>query len=414
MNQIVKNKQYFKFCAYGFLKNLRFFDAFFILFLVEKGFSFTQIGILYALREIITNLFELPSGILADTFGRKRALAASFLAYISSFIVFYLFQDFWIFMIAFMLFGMGEAFRSGTHKGMIMDYLKMNKREKQSIDYYGHTRSWSQLGSALSALAAGVIVFYGGSYESIFIYSIVPYVINFLLILSYPKELNNSFKVSAQQKLPTLSSTAVMLFHMLKKPRILKIIHSAAVHTAYLRAVKDYIQIVMVNLSLILPIMIHLDTEKKNGILIGVFYFFIFLATSLASKFSFRIAEKCRRNIAYTTLLIGFFAGIISGGFFMKGIWLFSLLAFATIYIVENIRKPVLTGAVADLVPKQILTSVISAQSLLRTILTTLFAILFGVMADNYGIGISLISISGLLLLSSFLIQLFSIRLPKL
>ena len=57
---------------YGFLKNLRFFDAFFILFLLEKGISFTQIGLLYAIREVITNLFELPSGILADTFGRKK------------------------------------------------------------------------------------------------------------------------------------------------------------------------------------------------------------------------------------------------------------------------------------------------------------------------------------------------------
>ncbi|MDX2432086.1 MAG: MFS transporter, partial [Bacteroides sp.] len=72
---ILKDRQYFKFCMYGFLKNLRFFDAFFILFLVETGVSFTQIGLLYAVREVVTNLFELPSGILADTFGRKKALA---------------------------------------------------------------------------------------------------------------------------------------------------------------------------------------------------------------------------------------------------------------------------------------------------------------------------------------------------
>lgn len=139
--QILKNRQYFKFCMYGFLKNLRFFDAFFILFLLEKGISFTQIGLLYAVREVITNLFELPSGILADTFGRKKALAGSFILYISSFTLFYLFQNFWSFLIAFMLFGLAEAFRSGTHKGMIMDYLKLNNREDQAANYYGHTRS---------------------------------------------------------------------------------------------------------------------------------------------------------------------------------------------------------------------------------------------------------------------------------
>ncbi|MEN8202897.1 MAG: MFS transporter [Bacteroidota bacterium] len=405
MDELVKNRQYYKFCAYGFLKNLRFFDAFFILFLVEKGLTYTQIGILYAVREVITNLLELPSGILADTFGRKKTLVGSFLAYISSFIVFYLFQDFWLFLIAFMLFGIGEAFRSGTHKGMIMDYLKLNDWEKQSANYYGHTRSWSQMGSALSALAAGLIVFYGGSYQIIFLYSIVPYVLNLILILSYPTELNYSFKPSDQKKRPTIGSTARMLTVMLKQPHVLRIIHSSAVHTAYLRAVKDYIQIVMVNLSLVIPLMIHLETKKKSGIVIGVIYFFIFLATSLASRSSSKLAEKSRRNISYLTLLAGFVAGIISGITFMYDIWLISLLAFALIYVAENIRKPVLTGAVADKVPKEILTSVISAQSLLRTIQTTLFAIVFGIMADYYGIGISLMTVSGLFLLSTVLIQ---------
>ena len=144
MDILIKNRQYFKFCIYGFLKNLRFFDAFFILFLIEKGLSFTQIGILYAVREIFTSIFEIPSGIIADTFGRKNSLIGSFFIFIVSFYVFYISNDFWFFLIAFILYGIGDAFRSGAHKGMIMDYLKLNDWGEQKINYYGHTRSWSQ------------------------------------------------------------------------------------------------------------------------------------------------------------------------------------------------------------------------------------------------------------------------------
>ena len=79
-----KDTQYFKFCSYGFLKNLRFFDAFLLLFFLENGISYTQIGIIYATREIIINIFEIPSGIIADTYGRKNSLIAAFLAYIIS------------------------------------------------------------------------------------------------------------------------------------------------------------------------------------------------------------------------------------------------------------------------------------------------------------------------------------------
>ena len=132
---------------------------FFILYLVEKGLPYTQIGVLYAIREIVINILEVPSGFIADTYGRKNALITSFLAYIISFGTFYFSSDFGLFLIAFVLYGVGDAFRSGTHKAMIMDYLNLNQWANHKIDYYGHTRSWSQLGSALSSLAAGVIVF---------------------------------------------------------------------------------------------------------------------------------------------------------------------------------------------------------------------------------------------------------------
>ena len=406
MERIQKDNQYFKFCTYGFLKNLRFFDPFFILFLMEKGISFTQIGMLYAVREVITNLFELPSGILADTFGRKKALAGSFILYISSFALFYFFQNFWFFLIAFTLFGLAEAFRSGTHKGMIMDYLKINNMEGQAANYYGHTRSWSQKGSALSALIAGIIVLYRGTYDSVFLYSIPPYLLNFILILSYPTNLNRPFEPAMNNKRKRIGSAIRLLLGLLRKPAVLKIIYSSASHTAYLRAIKDYIQLLMFNLAIILPIMASLDLEKKSGILIGIMYFIIFLASSSASKFSSNLANRSRFNIIRLTLLGGFLLGALSGMAYSYEFWSISLLAFALIYVVENIRKPLLTGAIADQVPKEILTSVISAQSLLRTIITTLLALAFGLLADHFGVGISLLTISSLLLLSGLLIRI--------
>jgi len=161
---------------------------------------YTQIGLLYAIREIIVNIFEIPSGIIADTYGRKSSLVFSFLISIISFTFFYFSDNFWLFLIAFALYGIADAFRSGTHKGMIMSYLEKNNWQNQKINYYGHTRSWSQKGSAISSLIAGIIVFYTGSYENIFLYSIVPYMVNFFLILSYPKELNISTKQNLYKK----------------------------------------------------------------------------------------------------------------------------------------------------------------------------------------------------------------------
>ena len=413
MDALLKNRQYYKFCFYGFLKNLRFFDAFFILYLLEKGLPFTQIGILYAVREIIINLFEIPSGIIADTYGRKNSLIGSFILYILSFTIFYLSNEFWLFLTAFVLFGIGDAFRTGTHKGMIMDYLKLNNWDDQKILYYGHTRSWSQKGSALSALIAGIIVFYSGSYQHIFIYSIIPYLLNLLLVSSYPKGLNHSSNKTINKTRIGMLATVTVLFKIIRTPKVLKIVNTTALHSAYLKAIKDYIQPLLVNVALLLPFLMGVETKQKNGIVIGVIYFFIYLATSRASQLSSKAADRNKRNIALITLLIGFSLGAVSGLFYITELWVMSMLAFVGIYIVENIRKPILTGFVADIVPNENLTSVISAQSLLKTILTAIIALLIGIIADNYGIGISFIVVSILLIFSAFLITFYTSQKPS-
>ncbi len=405
MDNLIKNRQYYKFCCYGFLKNLRFFDAFFILFLLEKGLPFTQIGILYAVREIVINISEIPSGIIADTYGRKKALISSFLVYIISFSVFYLSEGFWLFLIAFVLYGIADAFRSGTHKGMIMNYLKLNHWEEQNINYYGHTRSWSQIGSAISSLVAGLIVFYSGTYQNIFLYSIIPYLVNLLLIASYPGELNGAIKQKHPKSSPGMRFTISAFLKTIRQPKVLEIINASAIHTAYLRAVKDYIQPLMVNVALLIPIMLHFEAEKKNGIIIGLIYFLIYLLTSRASQLSSKVVVRNKKSISLITLLFGFIFGIVCGVLYIYGFWIISLIAFVGIFIVENTRKPILTGFIADQVPNEILTSVISAQSFIRTVMTAILALIVGVVADNFGIGVSILAVSLFLTLVTIIIN---------
>jgi len=407
MDSSLKNIQYVKFCTYGFLKNLRFFDAFFILFLLERGLPFTQIGVLYAVREIAINISEIPSGIIADTYGRKNALMASFIGYIFSFAIFYLAESFWFFLIAFLVYGISDAFRTGTHKGMIMDYLKLNRWQDQKINYYGHTRSWSQKGSAISALIAGLIVFYSGSYQSIFLYSIIPYFINFFLVLTYPSGLNHSSTKEDNKGRTGLVSNFKSLLVVIQKPNVFKIINTSALHTAYLRAVKDYIQPLIVNVALLIPIMVNIEAERKNGIIIGVIYFFIYLLTSQASRFASRAVAFRKENISYLTLLLGFIFGLLCGVFYVIDLWFLALFAFIGIYIMENLRKPILTGFISDHVSNDLLTSVISAQSQWRTIITAMLALAFGITADYVGIGMAFIGVTVILISSTMIIDRF-------
>jgi len=363
--------------------------------------------VLYAIREVVINVLEVPSGFIADIYGRKSALLSSFAAYMVSFAVFYFSSGFALFSIAFVLYGFGDAFRSGTHKAMIMEYLKIKQWEGQKIYYYGHTRSWSQLGSALSSLVAGVIVFLNGKYQNVFLYSIVPYILNFVLILSYPKTLNHSAGTDKAPENYNVLATFKSFFVVIRHKSVLRIINTAAVHSAYLKAVKDYIQILMVSVVPLIPLFVAYENKERNGIVIGIIYFIIYLLTSRASVISGRFDSKGKSNIAFITLIIGFSFGALSGVLYLADISVFALVAFVGIYIVENLRKPILTGYISDRVPNKILASVLSAQSLLKTIVTAALAVVLGFLSDKFGIGIAFMTVSLLLITVTVLFSIF-------
>ena len=125
--QIKRDRLIMKFSLYGFLKNLRFFEPFLIIYLMSTNLTLLNIGVLYAIREVVNYIFEIPSGIFADHYGKKTELSICFLLYIVSFVFFFIGGSFWIFCIAMFFYGVGEAFRSGTHKAIIMEYFMEEK-----------------------------------------------------------------------------------------------------------------------------------------------------------------------------------------------------------------------------------------------------------------------------------------------
>jgi MFS family permease len=120
------------------------------------------------------------------------------------------------------------------------------------------------------------------------------------------------------------------------------------------------------------------------------------------------LAARNRKRITFITLILGLVFGILSGVLYIQGYLIFALLAFAGIFIIENMRKPVLTGFIADEVPNEILTSVISAQAFISTLMTAVIALVLGIVADHFGLGVSLLTVSLLLALLTIMIKVNS------
>jgi len=406
--RIVKDLQYYKFCGYGFFKNLRLFEPFLILFFLSSQITFLQIGFLYSVREITRNILEIPAGIVADAMGRRRTMIFSFVFYILSFLVFYFSGSYLPFLAAMMLYALGDAFRTGTHKAMIFDYLKIKGRQDQKAHYYGHTRSFSQLGSALSSLIGGFMVFYTGDYRQIFLYTSFPYVFNLLLISSYPKTLDGMrSKFSRREMMINFRKVFMGFVHSFTRLQSLRVDANLSVYTGFYKAVKDYLQPVLQSLALSLPLMLAFEEKQRIAVIVGAIYFLVYLLTSYSSRksgvFSARFQSlDVPMNL---TLVAGLLAGAVCGLLFSNDLLIASVVIFVLIFMVENLRKPIGVSCVAEITETDFLATVLSAESQLNSMVAAVLAPLIGFLADRFGPGTAILWISlFLLVISPFII----------
>ena len=401
VSHIIKDKQYFKFCLYGFLKNLRFFEPFLIIFFLQKDLTYLEIGTLYAIRELAINFFEIPSGIIADAFGRRLTLASTFLIYIISFLLFFIGEGYLLFAAAMLLYALGDATRSGINKAIIISYLVRTNQSDLRVDYYGHTRSWSQFGSALSSLLAGVLVFYNENLNLIFLFSIAPYIVDFFNVMSYPSYLDEHTRKQMNIN-ARIRETFGLFIKAMKSTRLLKTLVNAAIYGGYYKSIKDFIQPFLKSSIIVMPFLLMLSDHQKLSVLLGTTYFLMFMASAIASRNAEKIKNwlGTRSKLLNASLLLGALLGTLSG--IMMTYWVLPaliIMLFIILLLLENLRKPSAVAEITTIGQDEVHTSVLSVMSQLTSIFTAVIVIIIGFIADNYGIGLGITAASIIMLI---------------
>jgi len=394
--QIKKDRQIKKFCAYGFLKNLKFFEPYLVVYLLGFDLNLFEIGLLYSLREAIMYLFEIPSGIIADHYGKKKELMMCFLFYMISFVFFFIGGSFGFFAIAMFFFGLGEAFRSGTHKAMIYSYLEQKDWFSHKTFVYGRTRSFSLVGSSISALLSIIFVLSLPSLRGLFLIGVIPYLLDFVLIASYPANLDE--KKDTELSMGHVFLEGFKSLSVLGKDRKLRgVILSSSSFDAFFRTIKDYVQ----PLLLILFVgSIQDEATLQVKVTLGVLYGVMNLASAFASRNVYRLTEKSSPLDWMNRLFDGFglMAGLIALGIYIEQPILI-MLAFFTLFIMKDSRRPLFVATAGDLIPKKQRATILSVESQLRALMLIILAPLFGFFAEQVPLSLLFLGLGLVLLL---------------
>ena len=389
-----------RFSLYGFLKNQQYYDYFLILAFRQMGLSYFLIGVLVAFREITVNFMEIPSGAIADLTGRRRSMIFSFVAYIISFLTFGLagtaamkgaISEYGLIPLLFLamfFFAAGDAFRTGTHKAMIFTWLYLQGRTDERTRVYGYTRSWSKIGSAVSVLLACGFVFATRNYIYVFFFAIIPYVLNIINFLGYPKTLDGDSRerTSLREMTHHLRETLALA---VGRPELRRLMLESMGFEGFFKASKDYLQPILkaaaVPLAAGLFTDVSLTVEQKSVVLIGPVFFVLFILSAAASRNAYLLVPRPGREDRAARMLWGVtflvFLCLLPALWF-RVYWVM-IAGFMVLYVLQNLWRPLLISRIDARGEKEKGATVLSVESQAKSLATMLMAPLLGWFIDR-------------------------------
>ncbi len=181
--------------------------------------SYTQIMILQSFYVIVVLLLEIPTGAIADYFGRKTSLVLAGIASSIGVLVYASIPNFYIFLVGEFFWALGFALISGCDEAILYDSLKEINLETESKTIIGRLRSFEMAGIMISAPIGSLIASKMGlRYAMMFVF--FPFFSAFLVALTFREPHIKSEKDEKRKYIDTLKS-GIRYF---KAHKILKIL----------------------------------------------------------------------------------------------------------------------------------------------------------------------------------------------
>ncbi len=380
-------KQVTKFYLTSFLKNQTYFTPILIVFLQAQHLTYQQIFWVFTIGSIFSFLIEIPTGIFADLYGKRKSIIISKFGIFLSFIVFGFSSTFLHFTIAQALFVFGNAFRTGTETAYTYDYTVQNKDKgvPQYTEVKGKQKFWARVGESGATALGGVIAAALG-YRYVFFIAAVPAFLNFLLALSW--EQIHEHHTGAVKLYETLHHTKSSLCEIWKNKATLLIILNITLFTSVLAASNKFIQ----------PYM------TEAGIPIAAFGFVYAAALGLTAflvRYSYKIEKTFGRIRSINTLSLLAAIPLAIIGF--RFISVAGVVLFFIVVIIENIRSPIANTEFHKRVLSEQRATQGSILSLAKSAGQAAILPIAGFFAEQYSMYTALLILSGILVINGVL-----------
>ena len=136
-------------------------SASWVALLAARGYSLVEIGLAESAFHLTSLLFEIPSGVMSDVFGRKRVLLLSQACSLISELLMLLSRSLPEIMIAMVFCALGYNFASGTREALAYDSLETAGRAAEYDRYAAADMGIYRVANACATLGAGLALTLG-------------------------------------------------------------------------------------------------------------------------------------------------------------------------------------------------------------------------------------------------------------
>jgi MFS family permease len=128
-----------------------------VVFLQGRGVTLTQVGVLEGVAWLLTALLEVPTGAVADRWGRKASVAMGCALYAVAMFLILAEALSPAFLLGYALWNSSMAFVSGADVALLYDTLKAEGREDQAAKQSGRYAAIQQASQGVAAVVGAAI-----------------------------------------------------------------------------------------------------------------------------------------------------------------------------------------------------------------------------------------------------------------
>ncbi len=369
------------------LIGLHFFVGLVFWYAIEKIFLANELHVgptgivaIVTLYTMIVLVLDVPAGVIADRWGRKRMLVTAIICFIIANVILGSSQDFAMYLIGTVFWGFFTVSYNGTYEAILFDSLKEKKHEKEFQKIDALSRLFFMIGIVISSMVSGLIADWLGL-RSVYFLSVIPFIIALGLLFFKIREPK---MIHADEEIEDIIKRGYFahLLHAFKsvwKSPVLRLVMFGTIILFFIQTpLYEFIQYVYIELF---------QTPLLVGLIGGVGSVFTTLGFYIAIK------RKHMFNPRLLLLLSGVAVAIIA---LLTNVG--SLLPLAFLFVFVSIIENALQTQLQHSTTSRTRASVTSAVYFAGNVLIIPFIFMFGAVAEGGSIWLAYLINGGVIL----------------